>query len=177
MTSETLTKRVANAIAKENAGTGTWANTLAEARHILAALGLDDLDTAVHRANIDHPHTGLQIGTDCARAVLEAALLTEEQNEMTEPLVGGERRTRAERMYDEHRVSGSPFWRELAPQERALWIIVARERDRAEKAEARVEELMAAALVYFREFDHLVGKTDYPERAALRNALRDEEDQ
>lgn len=47
----------------------------------LAALGLDDPDAAVERANIDHPHTGLQIGTDCARAVLEAALLATEGGE------------------------------------------------------------------------------------------------
>lgn len=101
--------------------------------------------------------------------------MSPQQND--EPLVGGERRTRAERMYDEHRVAGSAFWRELTPQERAVWIICARQQERAEKAEARVEELMAAALVYFREFDHLVGKTDYPERAALRNTLKGEGDQ
>lgn len=81
ITKETLTKRVANAIAEGNAGTGTWATTRAETRHVLAALGLDDFDAAVHRANIDHPHTGLQIGTDCARAVLEAALLPEQNDE------------------------------------------------------------------------------------------------
>lgn len=45
-----------------------------DAAYVLAALGLDDLDAAVTRANVDHPHTGLQIGTDCSRAVLEAAL-------------------------------------------------------------------------------------------------------
>lgn len=53
---------------------------LGDADAALAALGLDDLDAAVHRANIDHPHTGLQIGTDCARAVLEAALLNQSQS-------------------------------------------------------------------------------------------------
>lgn len=93
---------------------------------------------------------------------------------MTESLVGGERRTRAERMYDEHRVSGSAFWRELPPQERALWINFARERDRAEAAEARVRQLETAARDYVREFDYLIGPTDYPERTALRNALSED---
>ena len=39
---------------------------------------------------------------------------------------------------------------------------------------AEVERLRAvekAARVYFREFDHLVGPTDYPERRDLREAL------
>lgn len=36
---------------------------------------------------------------------------------------------------------------------------------------ARVAQLEAAARAYFREFDHLIGETDYPERVALRNAL------
>lgn len=42
----------------------------------LVALGLDDLTAAAIRANIAHPRTGLQIGTDCAHSVLVAALTT-----------------------------------------------------------------------------------------------------
>lgn len=33
------------------------------------------------------------------------------------------------------------------------------------------EKLATAARVYFREFDHLIGDGDYPERRALREAL------
>jgi hypothetical protein len=34
-----------------------------------------------------------------------------------------------------------------------------------------VERLVTAARAYFREFDHLVGDVDYPERRDLREAL------
>lgn len=33
------------------------------------------------------------------------------------------------------------------------------------------ESVVQAARVYFREFDHLIGEGDYPERRALRDAL------
>jgi hypothetical protein len=35
----------------------------------------------------------------------------------------------------------------------------------------RLAAIAAAAATYFREFDHLVGSEDYPERRALREAL------
>lgn len=92
---------------------------------------------------------------------------------MTE-LVGGEHRTRAQRMYDDHRAAGSAFWHELSPPEKAAWIVAAGQQARAEAAETRLAELEAAARVYFREFDHLVGEADYAERVALRNALKNQ---
>src|SRR3954462_10034508 len=85
---------------------------------------------------------------------------------MTESLVGGERRTRAERMYDEHRVSGSAFWRELAPQERAVWIICASQQARAEAAEARVAEV-ETVLRDATKFIEYPGRFDGVERLAL----------
>lgn len=43
--------------------------------------------------------------------------------------------------------------------------------EEVERLRAEVERLREAAAAYFREFDHLIGEVDYPERVDLRNAL------
>lgn len=66
-------------------------------------------EEAVRAGNIDHPHTGLQIGTDCSEAVLRAAYpLIRER--VCQELASAMRAQVTKPTSDEFTVAYAPVW-------------------------------------------------------------------